>query len=276
MLSSKLDLCKSEWLELVFDDRNTKYGAYDLRKHYADNLTKALFITVLSFWGLFEGYNIYLQHKPVYKIVQVVNDPRVVYTPPTVKPPVTPPEHHEIHPTASNTTIIKFPRLVVTDDAHATNPPKLTDLETTPIGPSDHKGDDNKGDINVPVKAMSAGDALDKPDEHANDVRDLHSVEVMPQFPGGETGWQKFLQKHLRYPPQAIDANIGGKVFISFIVETDGHLSDITLVRGVGYGLDEEAIRVMKIAPNWSAGIQNGRKVRVRYMMPFNFQAPTE
>ncbi len=274
MLSSKLDLCKSEWLELVFDDRNTKYGAYDLRKHYADNLTKALLITILAFGGIFEAYNIYLQHKPVYKIVQVVNDPQVVYTQPTVKPPVVP-QHHEPQPQV-NTTTVKFAPMVVKDDPEAANPPKLTDLETTPIGPSDHKDDENKGDINLPVKSLGGGEGLDKPDESTSDVKDIHSVEVMPQFPGGEAGWQKFLQKHLRYPPQAIDANIGGKVFISFIVETDGHLSDITLIRGVGYGLDEEAIRVMKIAPNWSAGIQNGRKVRVRYMMPFNFQAPTE
>ena len=115
--------------------------------------------------------------------------------------------------------------------------------------------------------------ATDRLDEGTS-IKDMHAVEVMPQFPGGEAAWQKFLQKHLRYPLQAMDAGIGGKVYVSFIVEKDGHLSDIALVRGVGYGLDEEAQRVLKLAPNWSPGIQNGQKVRVRYMMPFNFQAP--
>jgi len=273
MLSSKLDLCKSEWLELVFDDRNTKYGAYDLRKNYAANLAKALGFTVLIFGCLFEGYNIYLQQKPVYKVVQVINDPQVISPPPTVKPPVTPPQH-QIQPPADNTTI-RFAPMVATEDPQTTNPPSITQLEEVPIGTTDHRGDDKNGEINI-TPAPGGGGIADKPDENVNDVKDMHAVEVMPQFPGGEAAWQKFLQKHLHYPPQAVDAGIGGKVFISFIVETDGHLSDITLVRSVGYGLDDEAIRVLKIAPNWTPGIQNGRKVRVRYMMPFNFQAPTD
>ncbi|HWD89210.1 MAG TPA: TonB family protein [Mucilaginibacter sp.] len=273
MLSSKLDLCKSEWLELVFDDRNTKYGAYDLRKHYAANLAKALGLTILIVASLFEGYNVYLQHQPVYRIVPVINDPQVINPPPAVKSPVTPPAHHEVQPPANNTTI-RYIRMVPTDDLNASNPPSVTELETEAIGPADHEGDPNNGDINI-TPASGGNGTLDKPDE-STEVKDMHSVEVMPQFPGGEAAWQKFLQKHLHYPPQAIDAGIGGKVFISFIVETDGHLSDITLVRGVGYGLDDEAIRVMNIAPKWTPGIQNGRKVRVRYMMPFNFQTPTD
>ncbi|MBS1530811.1 MAG: energy transducer TonB [Bacteroidetes bacterium] len=273
MLSSKLDLCKSEWLELVFDDRNTRYGAYDLRKHYAANLAKALGIAVLAFFSLFEGYNIYLQHQPLVRMVVVDNTPPTVITPQTVKPPVTPPAHHEIQPPADHSTI-RFAPMVVREDPQAANPPTITQLDETPIGPTDHKGDPNAGDINITPGGSGSGTA-DKPDENT-EVKDMHSVEVMPQFPGGEVAWQKFLQKHLHYPPQAMDAGVGGKVFVSFIVETDGHLSDITLIRGVGYGLDDEAMRVLKIAPNWTPGIQNGRKVRVRYMMPFNFQAPTD
>lgn len=273
MLKPKLDLCKSEWLELVFDDRNKEYGAYELRKHYDKTLLTALGFTLLGFVALFEGYNIYLQNRPQVRIVVVDITPPKVISDPTVKPPVTPPVHHEIQPPA-NVHTIKYPIMVATVDQQAISPPKITDLETTPIGPDNKKGNDDPAIINVPINGPGGGDK-DRPDE-GTEVKDMHAVEVMPQFPGGEAAWQKFLQKHLRYPLQAIDAGIGGKVYVSFIVEKDGHLSDIALVRGVGYGLDEEAQRVLKLAPSWSPGIQNGQKVRVRYMMPFNFQAPTD
>jgi periplasmic protein TonB len=272
VLKPKLDLCKSEWLELVFDNRNTKYGAYDLRKHYADNLAKALGFTVLAFVGLFEGYNIYLQHQPQVRIVMVDNEPPIVISDPIIKPPVTAPAHHEIQPPADHSTT-RYQTMVATVDPAATNPPTITQLDEDPIGPADHKGDDKSGIINITPVGPAGGGGNPTED---NSIHTLATIEVMPQFPGGEAAWQKFLQKHLHYPPQAIDAGIGGKVLISFIVERDGHLSDIAIVRGVGYGLDEEAQRVMKIAPAWSPGIQNGQKVRVRYMMPFNFQAPTD
>jgi periplasmic protein TonB len=271
MLKPKLDLCKSEWLELVFDDRNKDYGAYELRKHYDRTLLTALGFTLLGFVALFEGYNIYLQHQPEVQIVVVDNKPPVVISDPTIKPPVTLPAHHEIQPPA-NVHTIKYPIMVATAGLQAVNPPKNIDLETTPIGPDNKKGNDDPAIINVPISGPGDSDK-DRPDESTT-VRDMRSVEVMPQFPGGEAAWQKFLQKHLRYPDQAIEAGAGGKVYVSFIVEKDGHLSDITVSHGAGYGLDEEAVRVMKLVPPWSPGIQNGQKVRVRYMMPFNFQVP--
>jgi len=272
MLKPKLDLCRSEWLELVFDDRNKEYGAYELRKHYDKTLLTALGFTLLGFVALFEGYNIYLQHQPEVRIVVVDNRPPIVISNPTVKPPVTPPAHHEIQPPADQSTT-RYQTMVATVDPAAVNPPTTIDLQETAIGPSTHKGDDSGADLNItPTSSVGPGDNVTE----NTTVYSLGTIEVMPQFPGGEAAWQKFLKKHLRYPLQAIDAGIGGKVYVSFIVEKDGHLSDIALVRGVGYGLDEEAQRVLKLAPNWSPGIQNGQKVRVRYMMPFNFQAPTD
>lgn len=76
----------------------------------------------------------------------------------------------------------------------------------------------------------------------------------------------------MRYPQQAIDAKAQGKVFLSFVVEKDGHISDIVVERGVGHGLDEEAVRVLKSAPAWKPGIQNGHPVRVKFTMPITFQ----
>ena len=81
----------------------------------------------------------------------------------------------------------------------------------------------------------------------------------------------KFLKKNLRYPDQAIDAEKSGRVLISFVVEKDGTLTDIKILRGPGYGMDEEALRVVKKAPAWTPGIQRGKPVRVAFTLPINF-----
>ncbi len=103
-------------------------------------------------------------------------------------------------------------------------------------------------------------------------LKDFASVEVLPEPPGGLAGWGKYLTANLKYPKQARDKRTTGRVILSFIVEKDGSLSDIKVLRGVGDGTDEEAVRVIKNSPGWKPGILNGRPVRVAYTMPIFFQ----
>ncbi|HTN21998.1 MAG TPA: TonB family protein [Pelobium sp.] len=102
------------------------------------------------------------------------------------------------------------------------------------------------------------------------------NVEVLPSFPGGIQAFRKFLAENLRYPKVAHDANIQGRVFCQFVVEKDGSLSNIKVVRGIGGGCDEEAVRVLAISPKWNPGMQNGRIVRVSYTIPIFFQLKEE
>jgi len=97
------------------------------------------------------------------------------------------------------------------------------------------------------------------------------SVEQVPFFPGGVDAFMQFLAKNIRYPQEAREKNVQGKVIISFIVETDGTLTNFKVVRSVGSGTDEEAVRVLAMSPKWSPGLQNGHKVRVAYAVPINF-----
>jgi len=97
------------------------------------------------------------------------------------------------------------------------------------------------------------------------------SVEITPEFPGGPEGFSRFLSNNIVYPNAAKANSIRGRVIITFVVEKDGSLSDITVARGIGGGCDEEALRVMKICPRWKPGIQNGNPVRVQYAVPINF-----
>ena len=97
------------------------------------------------------------------------------------------------------------------------------------------------------------------------------AVEQQAEFPGGAGAWGRFLQKTLKYPSAAQRANVGGRVFVSFVVNTDGTVQDVQVLKGVGFGCDEEAIRVIKSMPRWNPGKQSGRAVRSRFTQPITF-----
>lgn len=97
-------------------------------------------------------------------------------------------------------------------------------------------------------------------------------VDEMPQFPGGEAAMMKFVANNVKYPQEAKDKEIDGRVFVSFVVEKDGSVSNVKVLRGIGGGCDEEAVRVISAMPKWKPGIKDGKPVRVSYMMPINFK----
>lgn len=97
-------------------------------------------------------------------------------------------------------------------------------------------------------------------------------AEEMPKFPGGEQAMMKFVAENINYPQEAKDKEIAGRVFVSFVVEKDGSVSNVKVVRGIGGGCDEEAARVIKGMPKWKPGMQKGKPVRVNYMMPVFFK----
>ena len=97
-------------------------------------------------------------------------------------------------------------------------------------------------------------------------------VEEMPSFPGGEQKLMEYVVKNVKYPQIAKETGIKGRVFVSFVVEPDGSVSNVKVLRGIGGGCDEEAMRVVKSLPKWKPGKQRGKAVRVSYMLPVNFQ----
>ena len=97
-------------------------------------------------------------------------------------------------------------------------------------------------------------------------------VEVMPQYPGGQTAMLKYIMENIKYPKQAMKEGIQGRVTVSFIVEKDGRVSNVRLLRSVQSALDKEAVRVVKSMPKWTPGKQNGKPVRVRFNLPVMFK----
>ena len=97
-------------------------------------------------------------------------------------------------------------------------------------------------------------------------------VDSMPEFPGGQEAMVKYLSKNIKYPKAAIEAGIQGAVYVSFTVDADGAIRDAEVMRGIGGGCDEEALRVVNSMPLWEPGMQRGEAVMVKYRMPISFR----
>lgn len=97
-------------------------------------------------------------------------------------------------------------------------------------------------------------------------------VETMPSFPGGQEKLMQYLASNIKYPQIARESNVQGRVYLSFVIEPDGSVSNVKVLRGIGAGCDEEAMRVVKSMPKWSPGKQRGKAVRVSYTVPVNFK----
>ena len=266
MLISKFDLRRSEWLELVFANRNKEYGAYELRQHSAETTVKAMGITFLSITAAFIAGSILL--KSDVNVSAVITPDALKLTEVTI---VTPPKKEEIKQpeSAKPAKSTKFLVPVVTAGPVIETPPDITKIVGA-VGPETH---DDPGAIiidNLPENA-GAGKGEVEVAPKPEIIYTKNGVDVMPEPDGGAAGWTKFLERNLRYPGPASDAGKSGKVWVSFIVEKDGQISNVIVDKGAGYGMDEEALRVLKLSKKWKPGIQNGQPVRVKYTLPLNF-----
>ncbi|GAB2783846.1 hypothetical protein GCM10027275_29890 [Rhabdobacter roseus] len=97
-------------------------------------------------------------------------------------------------------------------------------------------------------------------------------IEKHPEFPGGVKAMYSYVKQHLKYPQRAIDAQVEGKVFLRFVVGADGQIRDIQVQKGLGFGMDEEAIRLVSTMPHWKPGSQDGQAKNVRFNLPITFQ----
>lgn len=250
--------------EIVFEHRNKSYGAYELRKQYNKRMNTALAIalTVLvlsvSIPAILDFLSELSDRVDMEQNVELtlMEPPPLSEEPPPPPPPVEPP------PPVQET--IKFtPPVIVEEVKEEDIPPPQEVVNETNVGKENVEG---------------SGDIIDLPtDGTGNEVIDeapqtpFTIVEQMPAFPGGEEELFKYLSKNIKYPSMARENGISGTVYVTFVVETNGDISDVKKLRGVGGGCDEEAIRVVKAMPGWSAGKQNGKPVRVQYNLPIKF-----
>lgn len=269
MLISNFNFCKDEWLELVFADRNKEYGAFYMRQHSAQNMVKAMAITFVSVVSATFIVGILIAVKPATERMITVPNNEVVIPPPPHK--VEPPKPKEQAQAAAPKTAqpIKtnaFPPPIVTSDPADVDLPKFDD--NTAVGPKTITNGGEGQNVAPGVTGVPGPPGIEGT---AGPDKPFLTVEKMPEPINGMQGWAKFLQNTIRYPDGAMSNGVMGKVIVSFIVEKDGQLSNFKLERGPGYGLDEEAIRVLKLAKPWKPGMQNGQPVRVKLTLPISF-----
>lgn len=266
---AKIDLYEKQWLELVFAKKNKNYGAYQLRRLNNLNTTKALVAASSVFILFFLMPEIYSMlrgieaERPIEKATEVVMRP-----PPPIDPKVKPPP--PIEPPPPRQSQIKFPPPIVKPDNEVRDaePPKAEDLKKADPGQKTIEGDPSADIVNPGPVGEGPKQAHVVEDNH---LYDFVSMENPPVYPGGMDKFYQYLRNSIKYPPMAAENNIQGTVYVSFTVEKDGSLADFKIDRKLGYGTDEEAIRVLKGSKRWNPGMQNGRPVRVKYNIPISF-----
>ncbi|MEN9908837.1 MAG: hypothetical protein RLZZ540_1986 [Bacteroidota bacterium] len=267
----KLDILKNQWVEIVFEGRNKLYGAYELRKSNRKTTTKALLIGAF-FFSLAVSAPLIISMIPKggeddnslkdIKLTTVKLPPKKVEPPKLNAPPPPPP------PPAVDQ--VKFVKPVVAKaDEVVEEPPKIEEIKDKKTGAETIKGDP---DAVLTVAPAGTGPKTSQVVEESDDqVYSTAGIEVKPDFPGGMDKFYSFVGKNYRTPEEE---GLKGKVYVSFVVEKDGSLTDIKVLRDIGYGTGKEAIRVLQKSPKWNPGIQNGKPVRVQYSLPIAIQAP--
>jgi len=258
--------------DVVFEGRNQAYGAFQLRRSYQRHLGAALTITVVAcslllLLPLAIRYFAPVPPPPAARpsLPASLLKPQI-YAMPTAKPVLSAALHPAIAVRAHSVIRTQIARdSEVKPTAEPTLPP-----DVGPTGPATPGAANTTGAGAAPgLPAPGPDSAMPAP---AAAPLPVLTAEVMPDFVGGRTALQRYLQKHLRFPAAARAAQVSGRVFVSFVVQTDGSIGEVQVLKGLGYGTDEAAARVVREMPAWTPGLQNRHAVPVRFTLPITFQ----
>jgi protein TonB len=269
MLGSKLDIFNKDWTDVIFKGRNKEYGAYELRKQNSRSTNLALiigsavFIFIISINTIVNAIEGFIpKAPPVVKLTDV----KLLPPPPvdqTKKPPPPPPE-----PPKPKVDQVKFPPPVVKPDNEVkTPPPTVTELAKADPGQNTQKGNPN-ADINIDQPVGNSDAKVTEADP--NTV--FAAVEQEPEFRnGGAAGFNAYLAKAVKFPAVDRENGTSGKVIITFVVEKDGSLTDIKVLRAPSPTMGDAAKTAVQSSPAWKPGKQNGQSVRVQFTISFAF-----
>jgi protein TonB len=274
---SKIDLISGEWTELVFAGRNQAYGAYKLRQ----GTGKRNVISIIAVVCLIIACQVGLTIK---KAADAEAAKRAAMNQAVELSKLEQPKKAEVKQKQVKVepekvveqvkSSIKFTAPVIKKDSEVRPEDELKTqdqiMETkTAIGSFDVKGND---DVNGEVLKAKEVIAQPEPPKHEEESKVFDVVEQMPSFPGGNGALLEYLASHVKYPVVAQENGVQGRVIVSFVVEKDGSITDVRVVRSVDPSLDREAARVVSSMPRWTPGKQNGSAVRVKYNVPVMFK----
>lgn len=262
-------ILKADVLDIIFEGRNKEYGAYDLRKTYNKRITRAIIGTsILCF--LIVTYQVLAGLRPPSTSKIIVEDVSLENLKQDEKKPEPPPPPPPPKQEPPKVEITKFtpPKIVKDEEVKEDEkPPEQEKLEDTKIGTINQEGD-KTNDIVAPPVQQSTGQ-VEAPKQEEDYDKLFTSVQIESEFPGGQAGWIKYLERNLNADAPKDEGAPPGKiqVEVSFTVDKEGNISDVSAEKvggGNDYGTKAEAIKVIQKGPKWNPGIQNGIKVKSR------------
>lgn len=274
---SKIDLISNEWTDLVFEGRNQAYGAYKLRKGTAKRNVWALIIVGLAAALLYLGLQL---QKMAEANKKVENTQAVELAKLNTEKKEAKVEKKEIIKQEPEKVVeqvkssVKFTAPVIKKDSEVKEEDeiKLDEVQKSDkaVGAFTVEGNDEVGGAVLKAKEDIA--APEPPKHVVEETKIFTVVEQMPMYPGGEAALMGYLRDNIHYPTIAAENGVQGRVVVGFVVERDGSITDVKILRGVDPSLDREAMRVVKSMPRWNPGKQNGSAVRVKYQVPVSFR----
>jgi len=266
------DLNSQQWLALIFEGKNKEYGAYVNRDESSNRHLQAMIIITIIALGLIFLPKLIKSVMPANRDLEQVTD--VILTDlDLLKQEV--PEENQIKqfepppPPELKATVAFTPPVIAKDK----------DIQDDELMKTQQELTDTKLDISIKDVEGTPGGTVDIADlvEHKVVVEEqkpqiFSHVEVMPQFPGGETALIKWLSENISYPAIAAEQGIQGRVTLRFVVKPDGSVADVEVQKSLDPSCDKEAVRVVKKMPKWIPGKQNGNPVYVYYSLPVVFR----
>lgn len=275
---SKIDLISNEWTDLVFEGRNQSYGAYKLRKTTGKRNLWALIIVALAAVLLYLGLQLQRMAEANKKVenTQAVELAKLN----TEKKKEAKVEKKEIIRQEPEKVVeqvkssVKFTAPIIKKDEEVKEEDeiKLDEVQKSDkaVGAFTVEGNDEvSGSV---LKAKEDIPAPEPPKHVVEETKIFTVVEQMPMFPGGDAALMGYLRDNIHYPTVAAENGVQGRVVVGFVVERDGSITDVNILRSVDPSLDREAMRVVKSMPRWTPGKQNGSAVRVKYQVPVTFR----
>lgn len=255
----------ASWDDMVFETRHKAYGAYNIRTNYSKNVVLAWVVTILVAGTVLAYPTLKEWLTPVEEEVAATKR-TVKYTdllpPPPIDKNTPPPPKIDIPKVQKQ---IKFlpPKVTEKEVVEEEPMPTIEEIKQNDVGATDIEGTDEVI-FEEPVAAVVK--------EEEDEDKIFTVVEQPAEFDGGMAALYKFIGKNLKYPASARRMGIEGSVYVSFVVDKAGVISDVAIVKGISADCDKEAERVVKMMPNWKPGKQNGRPVKSRFVLPIKFK----
>ena len=274
---SKIDLISNEWTDLVFEGRNHAYGAYKLRKGTSKRNVWSIIIVALAAVLLFLG----LQLQKMAQANKTVENTQAVELAKlqekkkeakVEKKEVIKQEPEKVVEQVKSSVKFTAPVIKKDEEVKEEDEIKLDEVQKSDkaVGAFTVEGNDEVGGAVLKAKEEIA--APEPPKHVVEETKIFTVVEQMPLFPGGDAALMGYLRDNIHYPTVAAENGVQGRVVVGFVVERDGSITDVNVLRSVDPSLDREAMRVVKSMPKWTPGKQNGSTVRVKYQVPVTFR----